>query len=259
MKINRIILPFALLYSSVSLAAPVDLSGWVAEGGNSSWNLQTLNAPNDTVLQTVNGQPTVFFESGSNALGTALSGSIKVTSGGNWDDDFIGFVLGYDTGEIFSASADFWLIDWKQNDQNYGPFGSNSQAFDGLALSHVTNSSPETSFWAHSGGVNEVARAENLGSTGWQDNTEYTFDLVYTTNLIQVYVDNVLELNVTAAQAGVSGFSDGAFGFYNFSQQDVLYAGITKDPANVPEPSVISLLLMGLAGFGFTANRRRKQ
>lgn len=51
---------------------------------------------NDSVLQTTNGNPTVFFEAGSNTQGTALAG--QITPNSNWDDDFIGFVLGYQSG-----------------------------------------------------------------------------------------------------------------------------------------------------------------
>ena len=94
-------------------AAVVDLSAWTAEGGSSSWNVQPGN---DTVYQTVNGDPTVFFDPASTgSQGTALSGNIKQTDllpgaggFGNGDDDFIGFVLGYNSGELSSSSTDFF-------------------------------------------------------------------------------------------------------------------------------------------------------
>ncbi len=245
-------------------AVPVDLSGWTAQGGSSSWNVQPGN---DSVLQTVNGNPTVFFDSSvTNTQGTALSGKIKVTT--TSDDDFIGFVLGYDSGELVtssghsSAGADFFLVDWKQGDQG--------TALDGMAISHVMGASTSTlNFWDHSNAVNEIQRATNLGSTGWLDNTEYSFDILFTSSLIQVSVGSVLELSITPTDAGLASFGDGSFGFYNYSQSNVLYSAITQvdcsqtptapgcQQGGVPEPAPIALIGLGLALLGL--RRVKKQ
>lgn len=257
--------------SAFSHAISVDLSTWQAEGGSSSWNVQ---AGNDSVLQTVNGAPTVFFDpNATSTQGTALSGQIEVKT--TSDDDFIGFVLGYNSGEMFSNAADFFLIDWKQLDQsNWGK---------GLAISHVTNgangntSGVGGSYWQHPASeVNLITRAATLGDVGWEDNTPYLFDLVFTNNLIEVIVNGITEISITPDDVpGLTSFSDGAFGFYNYSQADVLYSAITQtdctltptDPAcgssgnpnpptaSVPEPGTLSLLALGL--FGGTVLRRR--
>lgn len=235
--------PFAgLLLSTQAVSATVDLSTWTAEGAG-NWVVQ---AGNDSVLQTQNGQPTYFFEAGSNAQGTSLSGEIRVQT--TSDDDFIGFVLGYQSGENNSASTDFWLIDWKQNNQG--------AASRGLALSHVTDTTgaANVDFWSHANGVSEVQRASNLGNTGWADNTSYSFDLIFTNSLIEVFVDGVKELSYTAADFG-SAFSDGAFGFFNYSQSQVLYSAITEDVVPVDAPASIALVMLGAAGL--LASRRR--
>lgn len=247
---TSLVMPLAFLIAlipAMSHAAPIDLSSWEENGfkGNLNAGNWVVQPGNDSVLQTVNGDPTVFFEAGTNAQGTTLSGKIAVETTG--DDDFIGFVLGYQDGELNSTNADFWLIDWKQ--------GNQSPAIDGLALSHVTGDIANgpgsfSSFWDHTSTVNEVQRATNLGSTGWNDNQTYTFDLLFTSTEIQVKVDDVLELSYTG------NFTDGAFGFYNFSQNPVRYEGITGDViVQTPEPS--TLILFALSVLGFSQLRRK--
>ncbi len=241
--------------SAAAYSAPVDLSTWTSNNmGSSSWTVQ--NAPaNDSVLQTVNGNPTVFFESGTNAQGVSLSGNIKVNT--NYDDDYIGFVLGYDNGELGSSSTDFILVDWKQGNQG----GCGGLGAAGLAISRVTNSSTACNYWTHTSGVTELKRGTNLGSTGWADNTSYGFAINFTASLIEVFVDNVLEISLTAAEAGIAAFDNGAFGFYNYSQSNVLYSAITEDPVVVKQPNQVSepatFAVWGAGILGFAAARRR--
>lgn len=250
-KRSFLMIPLAFIITFIPVmahAALVDLSTWTENGfkGNLSagnWNVQGAN--NDSVVQLTNGDPTVFFDANNNAQGTTLSGQITVET--TSDDDFIGFVLGYQDGELDSTNADFWLIDWKQGDQ--------SPAIDGLALSHVTGdiaNGPGSfdSFWNHTNTVNEVQRATNLGSTGWNDNQTYNFDLLFTSTLIEIQVDGVTELSYSGS------FTDGSFGFYNFSQAPVRYAGITEDVVvQTPEPS--TLILFALSILGFNQFRRK--
>lgn len=227
-------------FASFAAPIPVDLSTWESDG-QGTWNLQ---GSNDTVLQTINGEPTVFFEAGSNAQGTQISGSIEVTTTG--DDDFIGFVLGYQDNEMLSATGQFILVDWKQGTQNF----SNQTADAGLAISLVDGATNALDFWGHSGNVTEVQRGTNLGSTGWADQTSYLFDITFTSSLIEVFVDNVLEISISATAAGLASFGDGAVGFYNYSQSSVLYAGIAEQAVSNPvnAPGMLALFLIGLAG-----------
>ncbi len=239
-----------VFFAGAAQAVPVNLSTWSAEigpgaQGAANWSL----APdNNSVTQTVNSRVGVFSNGSATSQGTALSGSIRVNTAS--DDDFIGFVLGFDAGEMdgSASSVDYWLVDWKQGTQNYA--GTTAPA--GLALSHVTGATTtEADFWGHQGVVSEVARGTSLGATGWSDLTDYTFKLVFTASLIQVYVNGALEIS----QSG--SFSDGGFGFYNYSQGDVTYAGITENVvAPVPLPAGLPLLAGAIGLLGFAKRRK---
>jgi len=242
----------ACLLSGTVMAAgtPVDLTGWEANGAG-TWN---VSASKDDVFQTQNNGSTMFHND-KNSQGLALSGEITVTSAS--DDDFIGFVLGFKDGDLLNASADYILIDWKQGNQIWN--GASGDA--GLAISRVSGdlgTAYTTDAWGHTGKVTELQRATNLGSTGWLDNTTYSFDLIFTASLIQVKVNGVTELSLAGTFANGGAFSNGSFGFYNYSQPNVLYAGIEEAIAPPPEvPIPAAAFMFAPALLGFLGLRRR--
>jgi hypothetical protein len=235
----------AILLATVSTvgAAPVDLSSWQNDGGG-NW---TLQSGNNAVFQSLNSA-TTMFHNGVDSQGLALSGTIEVQTTG--DNDFIGFALGYHQGDLTNSGADYLLVDWKQGAQ------AGQQA--GLAISRVTGAinaggtSTGSNAFQHTGPITELARGTTLGNTGWADNTEYQFDITFTSGLVRVFVDGALELQITGS------FADGAFAFYNFSQPNVLYAGIQEVVASIPEPGQITFFALGLAGIGFARRRRMR-
>ncbi len=227
-------------------SVPVNLSTWTAESvGGANW---TPAADQNSVVQSVNGAPTVFHNQ-TNSQGSVLSGTIEVQTTG--DDDFIGFVLGYDSGDLSSDTSDFILIDWKQGTQTY--HGGSAPA--GLAISRVTGVLGDNSgAWWHDplNNVEELARGTNFGSTGWSDRTLYNFDLSFTATNIRVSVNGVEEFNIFGS------FEDGSFGFYNYSQPSVRYSGLTTAAiAPVPVPASLPLLLAGLGGLVALRRKRR--
>lgn len=253
---------------SASVAAaqiPVDLNTWstqsypaVAGFGAGVWTVAPGGA---SVTQSVNGQPTMFA-SDFNAQGTEVQGRIRVNSAN--DNDYIGFALGYRLGDITNAAADYLLVDWKQGTQQFD-FGApsntpGSTAFSGLAVSRVTGIPTADEFWGHTnfasdpnGGLAELARGSSLGATGWQVGTTYDFRFVFLPNLLQVFVNNSLELNVAG------NFSDGSMAFYNFSQADVTYSAFTvRQVSVVPEPASVALMGAGLLVIGGVVSRRKR-
>ena len=116
-------------------------------------------------------------------------------------------------------------------------------------------------FWQHTdysshtgGGLTELARGTNLGSTGWVLGTEYEFEFVFLPGSLQVFVDGVLELDVTGT------FADGRMGFYNFSQAGVTYSAFTQEEATAPIPEPTTLIIWSLlATLGLSFYRRRRR
>lgn len=244
-------------WASVATAAPIaiDLSTWQKRGpaANGVW---TVAADGSSVLQSINGDPT-FFVSPVNQINTTIRGSFSVGSDG--DDDYIGFVMGL-TGPAASGNdMDFVLFDWKQNNQSSGGF----LASEGFALSRVdgtiTNYLP--GFWGHTDSAEFDVLATDFGSTrGYVDNTLYNFEILYQTNRIKIDISGGAFGSGQTIFDVFGLFPDGRFGFYNYSQSQVTYQGLTEEdtppsPVPVPEPTSVVLLATGLA----TAALRRRR
>ena len=257
---------FFIGFAGLVNAAPVDLNTWTAESypavsgfGVGNWAVETNGS---AVYQSVNGQPTLFH-SDFNSFGALVNGSINVSGS---DDDYIGFALGFQPNDTTNSAADYLLVDWKQGNQTYN-FGSpsdtpGSTAYSGLAVSRVTGIPTADEFWGHTdfttdmgGGLEELARANNLGSTGWTEDIDYKFTFDFGPGNLDVFVDDILELSITGS------FSDGHLAFYNFSQAEVTYSAFTLDdgsyPDPVPEPATFILLGGGLAGLSFYRRKRK--
>ncbi len=218
-------------FTGLTHAVPVDLSDWKIDGSG-NW---TLQASNNGVKQGLNSRPTVFFND-KDSQGTALGGTIEVQTQN--DDDFVGFVLGYNEGDLFADTTDYILVDWKQ--------GTQSGWDAGMAISRVTGSidaggtDVSADAWAHTGNVTLLERALTLGNTGWADNTSYLFDIIFTESNIKVLVDDVLYAGITEELAPDPGNGNG-----NGEAPG-------PSPTPVPTPASFGLLVLGLLGLAIT-------
>ena len=242
---------------AVAGAVAVDLTSWSGEG--SSWDLFSGN----TIAAQMSNSPTSVYHTQQNDLGRSYSGKMYVNTSS--DNDFFGFVLGYQPGDISISSTntniDYLLVDWKQSDQGNGLEGmAVSRVTGNIYRSGVSSGLTTSDPWAHTGVVEEVARANTLGDTGWDDFTFYDFRVDYLPDLLHVYINNILEIELVPGDIGELAFNPGSFGFYAFSQERSKFKAVTVEdiapPAPVPLPAG---LVLGLGGIGALAALRRKK
>ncbi|MCA9583436.1 MAG: DUF4215 domain-containing protein, partial [Myxococcales bacterium] len=179
-------------------------------GGALNW---VLTMDNRGITQAANSDPGVYSTTMEADIAIVeFEMAVETTD----DDDFIGWTVGFDSGESTSATADWLLFDWKQANQT--AFSAN--ATRGLAMSRVEGIANTTTLWGHTGAVTEIARANNYADTGWADNQVYRVRMEASATRIRVWVDldpndnipGTLEFDETGT------FPTGKFGFYTFSQ-----------------------------------------
>ena len=195
--------------AEVACALPISLTSWQQEGdlSNGTWNLSN----NDfTVTQTTNSSPT-YFVSQENYVNTSIQGEFGVFTTG--DDDFFGFVLGYQSPTNATPNNyKMILFDWKQAAQNGAAAGMRVIKYDGNIPSNEINQG----FWDATHSQAQVL-ATNTAVGGWADNTWYDFKVTYTEQNITILIDGNEVFNIDGT------FEDGRFGFYNYSQESTSY------------------------------------
>ncbi len=156
-------------------------------------------------------------------------------------------MVGFNPGDAGTNSdPDYLLIDWRRLDQNFNfVSGSNSPggtAKRGLAVSRVTGSLDYDELWQHKNlsgtaagsGVTELARGSTLSDTGYSVNTEYTFTIDFGRYGLKVYVDGGLELDIPG------DFTDGRFGFYQLSQENVVFKNVHHTVGSFTKTQTVS-------------------
>ena len=218
---------FTVVITGTNDAPVVSATGSIDVSDISSWQEDvnttfTLDSPNwstsgSTATQSSNTMVTVLH---SDFLlpATDYEGVLNISS---TDDDFMGFVLGYDPGGVNNDADGYILVDWKQIDQTAGALGT---ATKGLAVSYVQGSNIEASdLWSHSGDVTEVARAATLGSTGYTSGVDHNFRFVASGTSLQIFVDGNLEFNLNTSDFGIGAFPSGRLGLYNIANDNTSY------------------------------------
>lgn len=239
--------------SGAASAAPIDLSSWSAltldfAGGQPAGNWD-LSPDNTEVTQTVNADPS-FYLNNLNQTQYTIGGSWQVKTAS--DDDYMGFVFGYQN------SSNFYLFDWKGGTQSYAGATANEgmsvKKFEGATGDGLADLSLGE-FWNNDAPTFDdmsVLATNHGGDKGWAANVIYDFELVFNEIADQFTVrvsQGATELwNTTIAD---STFTSGQFGFYNYSQQQVSYAGFEQEGGvivDVPEPGTFVLTALGLLG-----------
>lgn len=186
--------------------------------------------------------------------GVSLAFTMQITSGR--DDDFVGWVIGYDRGDARDPRAEWLLFDWKRADVHTG----RCRGHLGLAMSRVTgplgrdeagdaprdDPSDDDALWCHQGPIREVVRANTLGEKGWTAGAQHLIRIDYATTRLDVWVDGQLQFTEVGA------FPHGKLGFYSFSQAGVVFAlppsprasvcaWLDSDGDDVPDPRELRL------------------
>ncbi|WP_181566743.1 HYR domain-containing protein [Aequorivita sp. CIP111184] len=207
------------------------LNSWSVEGDptNGNW----VPAPDgSSVLQTVNSNPS-FYVSNADYFNTTIQGEFRVET--TSDDDFIGFVIGYQSPNTTTPNDEynFILFDWKQAAQSAG----SCTAPAAIRLSRIQGTSTDfiSTFWCQNSAINEVL-GTNSSLGGWADNTLYTFQVQYGASNISVWINGTLIFDVDGT------YTTGRFGFYNFSQEAVRYQNFSLPFSTVINKTDVSCL-----------------
>ena len=168
--------------------------------------------PNNSVTQIVNADSS-FLLSDFNFSNGQMDGTWRVNT--NTDDDFIGFVFGYQNSEHF------YLFDWKKADQN----DALGFAERGMSIKVFNAGSPLTGndFWPTAGNGTRV-RSIFHNTVPWVSFTDYQFTLQFRPGEIKITVKQGATV-LADITVNDSTYTNGLFGFYNYSQEQVKYSG----------------------------------
>jgi CDP-diacylglycerol pyrophosphatase len=187
----------------------------------------TLAASGRSVLQTYNNTAGTMFllSDETNVINATVTGTLEVNDS---DDDWIGFVLGYQNNDGDAFPEEYVGFTWSQGGTSpyglAGIAGDNSGNVGIQGGQFLVYSDAET---LNGDPLQEDVIDSNAGTANeWQSGEQYTFSITYTSAFIKVTVDGALVLEATAADAGLTEFKAGKLGFSNASQANVIFGNI---------------------------------
>ncbi|CAA0121101.1 tRNA(Glu)-specific nuclease WapA [Halioglobus japonicus] len=216
-------LPFVLEPAS-GQGQPVDLTQWTVVELSSSYSTYPYEWVIDgtEAEQRLNANPTALL-SEFNVANDQIEGEFQVASGAG-DDDFIGFVFAYQN------PYQYYVFDWKRSAQTTS---SGNYADRGMTVRLVNLASDGSqgfpNLWQKDHPTAQILYDQpQTQEVAWIRGRNYQFTLTFFPG----------EFTITVREgASVKGsftvqddtFADGAFGFYNHSQERVKYRGFTRE------------------------------
>ncbi|MFP4015681.1 MAG: putative Ig domain-containing protein, partial [Halanaerobiales bacterium] len=207
---------------NVGEAELMDLSGWEVITYD-DWNYEANPSPNwiideetNTARQTLNANASILL-SDFDLSNHIMEGTWRVDSSA--DDDFMGFVFAYQN------ENQYYLFDWKQTSQSYPDYG---YAKAGMSVKVVNTGSPPLAndLW-ESEGNGERVKVLYHNDISYEDFTDYHFSLHFKSGSFTITVkegEKVLDIiNIED-----DTYTSGKFGFYNFSQEQLIYQGFKR-------------------------------
>lgn len=259
----RVLFVFSMIsiLQTQAQAALLDLSSWTEltldlPGGQSSGNWILSNG-GTTVTQGINADPS-FYLNNLNQTNYSIDGTWSVQTSS--DDDFMGFVFGYQN------ASHFYIMDWKQTDQTIvAEYGGT--ALEGFSVKKIAaNSAGDLAlpdFWLSSGATHSTILDSHYSTTsGWVDFAEYDFHLDFAPGEFSIIVKDAADTELWNTTIQDNMYPSGQFGFYNFSQASVRYSGFTQEGGEIvdgviPEPSTLLLFSIGVMAMGWTHRWRQ--
>jgi gliding motility-associated-like protein len=219
-----------IIFAQLPCGQNIDFNTWSQEGELTSGSWVVTNGGN-SVEQNINGTAT-WFVSSNDFFNVIIQGSIQVNTAA--DDDLVGFVFGYQNpiGTLTTPSSTYvktYFFDWNQTTQTFEGMTSNEgfalYEMDGLFdfTNVVTQGagSVHPELWERANSPIIKVLDTNYGNNGWNDFQQYDFQLKYTADSIIIWIDNVKILEEHGC------YEPGKFGFYNQSQDAVLYSNFS--------------------------------
>jgi RHS repeat-associated protein len=201
----------------------VDVRGWspisLIDLPNPSQWIVTDDGTSAT--QLINGYPTALL-SDFVASQERIRGTWRVNS--NSDNDFMGFVFGY------LDSTHFYLFDWKAGTQvsDFGAVGLAGMSVKRIAADSVLT---DNDLWETAGSPDRVTSLY-YNDAPWGSFTDYSFDLKATEGRFTIIISQAGVI-LNTIEITDDQFTPGKFGFYNSSQDSVVYQGFTR--SQIPE------------------------